>query len=554
LLCLCCSGSDVNAASRTAGSIVTTGQMTAARFDHAAVLLPSGCVFIVGGIERNGVMQPSAELFDPATGRFSVTGTPLAQHGWGVTATLLRSGKVLVAGGSTGCDSPCYMATAELYDPATARFAFTGKMTVPRAEARAVLLRDGDVLFVGGAATSENHPALTAELYHPSTGSFTSVGATHLSDATQIVLLNDGRALVAGSSGTDVYDPTTRRFASTGAMTVPRSKFGGALLPDGRVLIAGGQAGGPWGSRVRSTQIYDPRTGKFSTGPMLIKDRFKLSKAVVALKDGRVLIAGGADQPEVYDPDSGVFVSVSGAKLDGFCFSTATLLNDGRVLLAGGYARPGSEAVNHAWLYQPWIESDWRVSKTRGNESLTHLNDEEWQIAYVFIEPRFAFCADHRKVWIGLTFAWELWSFPIADHTAAMLNYADRVMKTRLRDAVLLTAVFLTAVLLGCHYRGVNRDELVGRYEYYSGSKPQGSACFVLSSGGGYVLGDANQPLSDMSMKGASPHGTWELTSDATGQKLTIGKSSLPVSRAGAFIRVTVNDDLGMYCELPLKQ
>ena len=42
-----------------------------------------------------------------------------------------------------------------------------------------------------------------------------------------------------------------------------------------------------------------------------------------------------------------------GAKLDGFCFSTATLLDDGRVLLAGGYARPGGAGVNHAWLYQP---------------------------------------------------------------------------------------------------------------------------------------------------------------------------------------------------------
>ena len=59
--------------------------MIAARFHHAAVLLYSGQVLIVGGIERNGVMQPSAELFDPVTGRFTITGKPLTQHGWGVT-------------------------------------------------------------------------------------------------------------------------------------------------------------------------------------------------------------------------------------------------------------------------------------------------------------------------------------------------------------------------------------------------------------------------------------------------------------------------------------
>jgi hypothetical protein len=328
--------------------------MIAPRFDHAAVLLPSGRVLIVGGLERNGVTQPSAELFDPATDHFAATGRPLAQHGWGVMATLLRNGKVLVAGGgSFGCDSPCSTASAELYDPVKGTFALTGKMTVPRAEARAAMLRTGDVLLVGGADHTDGNSFVTAELYHQSTGTITSIGETHLSDATQIVVLNDGKALVVGNSGADVYDPSTKRFTSTGAMTVPRSKFGGALLPDGRVLIAGGQAGGPMGVRVASTQIYDPAQGRFASGPPLNKERFKLSKAVVALKDGRVLIAGGADQPEVYDPGSGVFVPVEGAKLDGFCFSTATLLKDGRVLLAGGYARPGGVAVNHAWIYQP---------------------------------------------------------------------------------------------------------------------------------------------------------------------------------------------------------
>src|ERR1700733_887610 len=104
-----------------------------------------GRVLIVGGLERNGVTQPSAELFDPATDHFAATGRPLAQHGWGVMATLLRNGKVLVAGGgSFGCDSTCSTASAELYDPVKGTFALTGKMTVPRAEARAAMLRTGD--------------------------------------------------------------------------------------------------------------------------------------------------------------------------------------------------------------------------------------------------------------------------------------------------------------------------------------------------------------------------------------------------------------------------
>jgi len=139
LLSICsCLQPGVEATGRTSGSIVTTGPMTVARFDHAAALLPNGRVLIVGGIERNGVMEPSAELFDPATGHFIATAKPRTQHGWGVTATLLGDGQVLVAGGSTGCDSPCYSASAELYDPAKGTFTSTGNMTVPRAEARAV--------------------------------------------------------------------------------------------------------------------------------------------------------------------------------------------------------------------------------------------------------------------------------------------------------------------------------------------------------------------------------------------------------------------------------
>jgi hypothetical protein len=334
-----------------AGTIVATGDMTAVRFDHAAALLRDGRVLIVGGIERNGVMNPTAELFDPATGAFHATEKPQFPHGWGVTATLLTDGKVLVAGGSSGCDGPCYTAAAELYDARTGTFTSTGRMTTARAEARSLLLPNGDVLVAGG--TEPLHEMQTAELYRPASGTFSLAGTTHLSDIVQMVLLKDGRVLLVGASGAELYDPSTGRFTPTGGMTVPRTKFGAALLPDGRVLIAGGQTGGPWGKRVARTEIYDPKGGKFVPGPELNTKRFKLSKAVVSLTAGRVLVAGGAEQPEIYDPAANAFFSVGGSKLDAFCFSTATLLNDGRVLLAGGYARPGSPAVNHAWLYEP---------------------------------------------------------------------------------------------------------------------------------------------------------------------------------------------------------
>ena len=82
--------------------------------------------------------------------------------------------------------------------------------------------------------------------------------------------------------------------------------------------------------------------------------RFKLIQTAVRLPDGRVLIAGGAERPEIYDPATKSFRPVNGTVGEGRYFSTATLLNDGRVLLAGGYGDdPMAGAVPNAWLYQP---------------------------------------------------------------------------------------------------------------------------------------------------------------------------------------------------------
>ena len=335
-----------------AGRVVATGNMTAVRFDHAAALLPDGHVLIVGGLERNGLMQSSAEIFDPIAGRFSPAARMQSQHGWGVVAVTLPDGRVLIAGGSTGCDSPCYTASAELYDPAAQRFVLTGAMTVPRAGARALSLPTGEVLLVGGVESADR-PAATAELYHPGTGRFSAAGAMHLPDPAQLVLLKNGQVLVVGASGTELYDPAANRFTLMSKMAEPRAKFGAAVLPDGSVLIVGGQTGGAWGPRVTSTQICDPVTSSCTPGPELNLARFKLAKAVVTLKNGRILVAGGAEEPEVYDPQTRVFSLVEGARMDGFLFSTATVLKDGSVLMAGGYARPGAAGVNHAWLYKP---------------------------------------------------------------------------------------------------------------------------------------------------------------------------------------------------------
>jgi hypothetical protein len=135
-------------------------------------------------------------------------------------------------------------------------------------------------------------------------------------------------------------------------MSVTRFKHGAALLADGKVMVLGGQTSG--GQRLASTEIFDPAKGRFQHGPDMKLPRFKLLNSVTRLKDGRILVGGGANEPEVYDPSGNAFTLVTGPQLEGFLFSTATTLGNGKVLLVNGYgAHPMSGAVRQAWMWEP---------------------------------------------------------------------------------------------------------------------------------------------------------------------------------------------------------
>ena len=128
-----------------------------------------------------------------------------------------------------------------------------------------------------------------------SAGTFTATGKmTWPRFRDTATLLTNGKVLVAGRGHTaELYDPSTGTFTPTGNMITPRA-FGASaiLLPDGKVLFAGGTIGSnsPGETITARAELYDPSTGIFvATGSMATAKR---CPAAVLLPNGNVLVAG----------------------------------------------------------------------------------------------------------------------------------------------------------------------------------------------------------------------------------------------------------------------
>lgn len=339
------------------GTFSATGSMTAPRVHHSETLLNDGRVLIVGGNYTANWWEilNSAEIYDPATGTFTLTGsmsTTRTQH----TATLLDNGKVLITGGS----APGQLASAELYDPGTGTFTTTGSMTIARYMNTATLLTNGKVLVVGGQACSSPGCGLaSAELYDPASGVFIPTGSmTTVRQGHTATLLANGNVLIAGGdnegpylASAELYDPGTGTFTTTGSMSTPREYHTATLLNNGEVLVVGGA--GP----LASTELYDSATGLFTpTGSMSTP---RLMHTATLLNNGEVLVVGGyngsvtIDSAELYDPASGTFAA-TGSMITPRLYHTATLLNNGEVLETGGWISQNSwSTLDSAELYTP---------------------------------------------------------------------------------------------------------------------------------------------------------------------------------------------------------
>jgi len=328
------------------GTFGPAGSLAQGRVSHSATLLSDGRVLVIGGdpIVGQGRRIASAEVWDPATASFGPAGSLTTERG-DHTATLLPDGRVLVIGGDGGDDA---ILEAEVWDPATTSLGPAGSLADGHSNHTATLLPDGRVLVIGGSNRLE------AEVWDPATASFGP--ASSLAEARRFhtaTLLSDGRVLVVGGSPrAEVWDPATELFSPAGSLAEARNTETATLLSDGRVLVVGGYGDG--GVAYDSAEVWDPATASFRPAGSLTKARD--AHTATLLPDGRVLVVGGYRNrggthasAEVWDSATASF-GPAGSLATERAAHTATLLPDGRVLIVGGH---GDGAFASAEVWEP---------------------------------------------------------------------------------------------------------------------------------------------------------------------------------------------------------
>ena len=274
---------------------------------------------------------------------------------------------MLVSGGFGA--SSLAVATAELYDPAAASWTTAAAMKTARSSPTATLLPNGKVLVSGGQTSLVLPTSIaSAELYDLAGNAWVAAGSLATARSVHTAtLLPNGKVLVAGGLNTaasagnialaELYDPATNAWTSAGAMTTARYAHTATLLPNGKVLVTGGLAAS---GDVPTSELYDPATNSWTAAGSMGTSRYLHTATLLA--NGKLLVAGGSGfvagvfttfkTAELYDPATNAWTAAAPMAV-ARTSHTVTLLPDGKVLVSGGFSTLNTgevyDAATNAW-------------------------------------------------------------------------------------------------------------------------------------------------------------------------------------------------------------
>ncbi len=219
--------------------------------DDERILVIGG--FLMGGLASVPAPLSLVEAYDPDSGDWQ-TLEPMNSAVAEQTLVTLSDGRILVAGGFDEPNSLAQITRAEIYDPATGAWTLTGSLNSPLTLPVAVSLPDGRALITGNniPPTATASDSSNSEIYDPDTGEWTSVAPMSQNRTFHtLTLMPDGRVLAVGGedpngadhvllSTTEIFDPETHTWSPGPDLSQPRSNHSATLMPDGGILLAGG--------------------------------------------------------------------------------------------------------------------------------------------------------------------------------------------------------------------------------------------------------------------------------------------------------------------------
>ena len=273
-----------------------TGELAQPRAYASALTLPTGEIFVFGGLDEQDpqVVSTITELIDPLTGdaRTLAQRLPGRLHH---TVTLGWADRLVVAGGVVW-DGSGFRSTdrVDVYLPYRHEWIPAAPLLQARSDHGAAPLPGGAVLVTGG--NFNQRPLASSEIYDPRTDSWRDAAPLpHPRIRFSIAALPDGRVLVAGGlsqlgvplATSVIYEPAQDRWVNGPDMSVARVQHAAVALPNGDILFVGGQFGAS-----NTAERFDAARYIFTFAGTLVRPR--LVQQAAALPDGRVVVTGGS--------------------------------------------------------------------------------------------------------------------------------------------------------------------------------------------------------------------------------------------------------------------